>query len=259
MKKKMKFKESQLIVPVLRWMVHALPVEPTRRRHRCTNYVRELPICWGQIQRLKIEAPQPLNVFDFLSLLTVSRLALVNQQQLKDGGTFGSRKAYLLTVSRYRFIKERHLPASGASYPLALESLSRLANATWTYYLPQPTKIKIILCFKEETGKWLLFINKKYVDLLQTSKDVLKIDLCPVYKCSSDIGRLLCIWLQGQKGHSFSETTLIHALHLFYSRKQNARIKIRQAFSDVQQRGGLIKTWEEVRKDHEIYFRFTRS
>ena len=48
--------------------------------------------------------------------------------------------------------------------------------------------------------KYAFWVNKKYIDnIRKKDKNFLKVLMNLVFKCKSDIGKLLVFWLQGQK------------------------------------------------------------
>jgi hypothetical protein len=82
-----------------------------------------------------------------------------------------------------------------------------------------------------------------------------------IYRCKTDIGKLLVFWLEGQKGQTriFSEDVLFSVLHLEdYSRVTKARGVLREAFDDAKQSGYLTDWWEEKRANGR-YFCFVKS
>jgi hypothetical protein len=253
--------EQAIISYILREMMHVLPVVPSRTRIK--GYERTIPVNWGGIIALTIRAHETLNAFDLLTLLAITRLFIENEP--KDGGIFYDetgkpvRKMYTLSTSKYCFVKEyRNLNPSTSNKRLVESSFSRLADCTWQYNYSDGglLNVKILMDWKITKDKRYAFWgNKTYIDNINRNKDkrYLKVLMNFIFKCKTDIGKLLVFWLEGQQGNKFHENVLMSVLHLEYSQKKAARLKLKKAFEDAVKSNYLL-SW----KFDKGYFSFER-
>ena len=255
-------KERPEISYALRKIVHILPVVPSRKRER--GFKKKLPVNWGDIKEVEIRAFETLNAFDLLTLLSITSFCL--ESQLLDGGFYLDRyrrpicRMYLVVTGRYSFVKNyRGLdPNHLENIKLVYESILRLTDCSWIFRTVNGSAsiLKILMNFKEENNEWHLYLNQKYIDAIKTDrKKFLKIVLSYMRRCKTDIGKLLCYWLQGQANSCFSEDTLISALHLLGYRRVDARKKLKKAFEDVRN-AGYIKRWKGEKRNNVWYFWF---
>jgi len=254
-------REEALISYIFRDMMHVLPVVPSRKREK--GYKKTLSVSWGNIQGVTIYARETLNAFDLLTLLSVTRLFIENEP--RDGGIFFDengnpiRKMYTISTSKYNFLKNyRNLDPSTPNKRQVESSFARLADCTWQYNYAsgELLNIKIIMDWKiTKDKKYAFWVNKKYIDnIRKKDKRFLKVLMNFIFNCKTDIGKLLVFWLEGQQGNKFHEDILMSVLHLEYSRKRDARLKLKKSFDDAVQAGYLIN-W----KLQGDYFLFQRS
>ena len=241
-----KVQEKAIISYIFGDMAHVLPVVPSTKRVK--GFTKTIPVSWGKIQELMIRARETLNAFDLLTLLAITRAFV--EEEIYDGGTFCDqngkpiRKMYTLSMSKYRFLKEyRNLNPSTPNKRLVEASFDRLTDCTWQYrYKDGSTlNVKILMDWKvTDDGHYAIWINARYVDKIrEKDKAFLRILMNFIYRCKTETGKLLVFWLEGQKGKKYHEDTLISALHLEYTRKRNARQKLKQAFQDALTTGYL--------------------
>ena len=257
-------KSSSEISYALQKIVHILPVVPSRRRIK--GFKKRLPVNWGDVKEIEIRAFETLNAFDLLTLLSITSYCL--DSQLLDGGFYLNKynrpicRMYLAVTSRYSFVKNyRGLdPNQPRNIKLVYESILRLTDCSWIFRAVNGNSwiLRILMNFKEENNEWHFYVNRRYIDGIETDrKKFLKVILTYMRRCKTDIGKLLCYWLQGQVNTCFSEDTLVSALHLEYSR-MDARKKLRKAFEDVRN-AGYIKKWKEEEKHNVRYFWFEKK
>ena len=257
-------KRSSEVSYALRRIVHILPVVPSRRRIK--GFKKRLPVNWGDVKEIEIRAFETLNAFDLLTLLSITSYCL--DSQLLDGGFYLDEhgkpisRMYLAVTTKYGFVKNyRGLdPNQPRNIKLVYESILRLTGCLWIFrHVDGSCRIlRILMNFKEKDEKWHFYVNQRYIDGIEVDrKKFLKIIVSYMRRCKTDIGKLLCYWLQGQVNTCFSEDTLVSALHLEYSRL-DARKKLRKAFEDVRN-AGYIKRWKEEERHNVRYFWFEKE
>ena len=260
-KKCNKYTEKALVSYILKDMMHVLPVTPSRKRVK--GYEKTMVTRWGNIESVTIYARETLNTFDLLTLLGITRLFV--EGEIYDGGVFYDengnpvRKMYTISTTKYLFMKKyRNLDPSTPNKRQIETSFNRLADCTWQYKYVNGNlvNVKILMDWKiTKEKKYAFWVNKKYIDnIRKKDKRFLKVLMNFIFNCKTDIGKLLVFWLEGQQGNKFHEDILMSVLHLEYSRKRDARLKLKKSFDDAVQAGYLIN-W----KLQGDYFLFQRS
>ena len=166
---------------------------------------------------------------------------------------------YVLGISPRKFLeKYRNLSWGSRNKRLVFESLERLRDCTWTYFYVTKkfTTVKILFDFQEEDGKWYFWVNTKYIDAAKKKKEFLRVIMNFVSRCKTDVGKLLVLWLQGQKNTSFKEEVIAQALHVQCVTKEKTRQQLKKAFDDAVQAGYLINYTVEKRANG-FYFVWT--
>ncbi len=243
-------------------MVHVLPVSPSRKRTR--GFAAVYKINWGRLEKLEITARETLNAFDLLTLLALTKAAL--ESPLEDGGCYKGpdgkeeKRMYVLQIGVRQFVEGyRELKWGSRTREAVRQSLERLADCTWTYFYKgsEFSRVKILLDFKEEKQKkWLLWINKNFIDAAKKYKEnllFLKLNISYIQQCRTDIGKLLMVWLQGQRNTVCKEDLIFQALHLHYTEKKKSRYELKKAFDDVVA-AGYLQSYKVEKKNS--YYQF---
>jgi len=256
-------------------LLHILPVIPTRKREK--GFKRIIQVNWGKVEKIIIKAIETLNAFDLSIMLAVLSYIYENRDKLKEyelkpkdeNDRENIEYFYVTEITPYSFIKNycNLNPLSGSRIKkIVFESLNRLNDCYWQFYLidGQIFKTRVLENFKQNAdGKWILYFDKNRIDRMLDEDSrknglYLKVVLNFIRKCKTDIGKLLCYWLQGQKNNRFSEDLLMDVLHLEYERKRDARLKLREGFEDIKQ-SRYIESWKIEKRDKTNFFVFKKT
>ncbi len=258
----MQKKESSINYSLLlRQMIHVLPVTPSRKRKK--NFRAIYKVNWGDLKALQVTARETLNTFDLLTLLSLTKAII--ESELKDGGVWKDpdgeeRNMYVFDVGTRRFVERyRGLRWGSRNYEAVKQSFERLTDCTWTYcYIDGLSRVKILLDFQERGGKWAFWVSKNFADAAKKREDFLKVNMSYIRSCKTDLGKLLLVWLQGQKNTACQEELISQALHLSCTQKKKTRYELKTAFANAVA-CGYLRDFTLVKRNSHYQFCWTHS